>query len=797
MLRKYPGFTLVTVFILSMGISVSIAMFGLLDWVSHPDSPFPDSEQIVHLVVKSETEDRQELSYLDVLTLREQLTSVSDLAAYGGWNMAWKGKFGTREIEAKYVTRNFFSVSGIQAHLGTLFTDVDAKELKDLSCVVLSYRFWKSYFGSDPTIVGQPIFLDDDQRTIVGVAPESFYSFEEHSSADIWICLTSSEEPDEDHFAYMIGRLAPGASVQVLQTEAKAVFERLNLRHPDTQTPLIPRIKSDYDQRSTDVWSDGGIFMMGLAWSVLLIACLNVSGLLLAKANIRHTEMAVRQALGGSRVRLMRQLFTEGVILSVLALVCSLFIAHWLMHLVKSFIPAEFADPWRIRFFNPRIIGFSLSITLIGSFIFEWFPIRHICKMDLIPALKADRSRYSGTKCRLFGLNMLVVSQLAVALVLTVNSALMLRSFQKAGSVDLGFERKDVLVMQFQPDKDLDSNQIKTFYRDLVTHVRTVAGVNHVSLAISSPCDRNVDECRVSFPSDEKNSDSLFQTIQYNMVSSGYFQTLHIPVLKGRTFHEPGGLSKSTEVVVSENFASRFWPDLDPIGRFIQLDYSDGRDLNSISIAQVVGMVGNVMNPRNRQKSAPYFYIPMDRTRTHSMTLLVETQAHPLVQEKPLRQIIQRLNIKTTVLHVTTLAEQVRMRVLGGDYSIFLNIFGTLSLIGMGLASIGLYSIIAFTVSRQTHELGIRLALGAGYPNILRTIMKKGVILTLIGLCVGLAGSFLLSLILRTSLFGISPFDVVAYLGSAIVLAIAAMLACYIPARRAARIDPMVALRYE
>jgi len=793
MLAKNPGLSLMIILVLSLGISVSVGMFGLLDAVQNPPSHFSDPNRIVHISAQST---RQSVfSYLDYLALRKQLTALSGLATIRIRRQVLKRDGWSRDYEAAVVSRDFFSVAQVRAHHGYMFSENDRRELKDQPSVVLSYWLWKSYFGSDPEIVGRSILVSNVNRIVLGIAPPWFRpALERESPIDIWFPVNSWDEKDYA-FPYLIGRLKPGAVMRTLRMETEAAFSRLNLRNHETQTLLKPRVVSDLDHRRRGHDPTERIFFLGMTDIVLLIACLNISGLLLAKADSRRREMAVRQALGGSRGRLIRQLFTEGALLAMLALGVFLLLAFWLMYLLRSSLPDENNEPIMINFFNPRVVVFSLSIALGSIMLFEFLPALYTYKMDLVPALKVDRSRRSRLGRRLFGLPVMVVLQLAMSLILMVCAGHFLRFYLDAKSMDLGFRNRNVLLAyNLEPNRDVNREDL--FFGNLVDNVQSLTGVENVGLAQSMPTfEWNPKEYRISLPDDEVQRADHGEKVQANIVDPGYFPTMGIPVLSGHNFPEQLGSSDSRQVIVSQAFASRFWSGKNPVGRFIQLEDLDYN--NPVKeLAQVIGMVQDVRGcPFVYETPKPYLYVPFAQVPTDRMTLLVKTRGNPYLLADPIRKVIQDIDNTMDVYAMTSLNHEVRkMRAVEMGFSI---VTGALSLFGMSLACVGVFGIIAFTVTRRTYELGVRIALGARGRDVMCTVLSQGLKLSLIGLGIGLMGSVALWQVLRSIMFDIIPFDIVVFVISSVVVLFTAMLATYIPAWRAAKIDPVEALRYE
>ncbi len=793
---KNPGFTLVMVLVLSLGVSVSVALFVYVDWRLHPPSPFADPQHIVHISASSETEAQEEWSYLDFLALREQLSSLAQLATVRYGRTILKKDQWSREYETAEVSRNFFAVAGVHAILGTAFSEADGEELRSQPGVVLSHRLWKSQFGSDPKIIGRPILLDGVSRIIRGIAPRWFHSvasrFEHGPAIDFWIPVEVEGGREDDTCERLVGRLKPGASLSALRGATESAFRRLGLRNPDTLIPLKAVVLSDREYRNAAGYPAPAILLIGIGCVVLLIACLNVSGLLLAQADARRTEMAVRRALGGGRIQLTCQLLAEGTLFAGLALGVGLLASYWLMSLLVFASSDAALGP--AHYLNPRVALFSLSIMLASTLLFEFLPIWYACKTNPIAALKADRSDLARGARRRYGFSALVILQLALTLVLMYCAGLLFRSYLKADALISSFQKKDVLLARLQLHGNQGQNQ--AFLRDLVAHVRTLSGVQNVGLGLWGPTDdqRGRREYQVSVPGGSPVRNGPRRAIQANIVTPGYFPTTGMAILRGRNFAEPSGPSDAGEVIINEAFASHFWPGQDPVGRFVQLVDPDS-DHAARETAQVVGLVRDVRKRALSEAPDPHLYVPLGQAFSDEMTLLVETRGDPHLLADPIRNIIARLDSSTPVYLMTTLYEETQKLISGRATDA--KVLGTLSLLGMVLAGIGLYGIVAFAVTRRTHELGVRMALGARSRDVLRVVIGPGLKLSLIGVGMGLIGSFVLSRALRASLLAVGPFDSLAFAGASLVLLGAALLACYLPARRAARIDPMVALRYE
>jgi predicted permease len=791
MLARRPGLTLVIILTLTIGISVNTALFSFVDWLWLRSSPFSNPDRIVRFFATSAHGRQRTFSYSDYLDLQSQMPSFDGLAAVEYRGASLRGEPWCKSLLVGSVSRNFFSVLGVQAVKGHVFSERDDRERQSLPGVVISHRLWKSQFNSDPNLVGRSIELTGTSRVVLGVAPPSFTGVRRSTPTDIWYSVETWDKPEKrppiDRSFMLLGRLGPNADIQSARAEARVAFERLELKDLSTLEDLNPLLLTEPECRAEEAGSSS-LFLLSVALVILVIAFANISGLLLVRAEARATEMAVRQTLGCTRVRLIRQLLTEGWLLSLFSAGCSLLLVYWVVGLSRAFLPPALADPDAGICLNPQVVGFSVVLSFVATGLFGLAPAFRGLSTNLLSALRAGTLHASQTRRTFFGLNTLVVCQLALALVLTVVASLLLHSFLKLTAVDLGFERKNILLAEVYPA--CPRNKLEAFYRDLRLQVLSLPGVKNASFAFHEPFggSRGGYSRIVSLLDSTKGPSGSGVAVNCNIVDAHYFETLSIQFLRGRGFTEQDVQSGSRSVVINETMARRFWPDKDPVGQIIALG-SDAKDT-----ARVIGVVRNGRYHNVAVSMQSYMFIPFSQDK-YQMMLLVETRgnAHALIE--PVRKTIRRANPNMSLYPMTTLGDSIRNNTL--DEEIDAGFAGSLSLLGLFLAAVGLYGVIAFTVSRRTHELGIRMAVGAGYHDIMRLVLWQGFKLCLIGLGIGLVGALIAGQAIKAALYGISPLDPTALIASFFVLMATTVFACYLPARRAAKIDPMEALRYE
>jgi putative ABC transport system permease protein len=795
-LQRNPGFTGIAVIVLALGIGVNTGVFSVAQWLCLRPAPFAEPERVVRLFGSRQGRPYWTFCYPDYLALKEQMTSLSDLAAVEYRGATLKGEPWSKDLTIAVVSRNFFSVLGVQACVGYVFSENDDETLRSRAGIVISHELWRSQFGADPRLVGGSITLSGQPYTLLGVAPADFKGERYTLPPDAWYPVETWGNPQErtsrDLSSFsLIGRLRAGVSSLEAQRQADVVFRRLPVGAndyspvPQTVPTAVVMTEPDYRLRTGVGYS---VFRGGIAALVLLIACANVSSLLLARAEAGIKELAVRRSLGCTRLRLVRQVFIEGGLLALISLPASLSLAYLAIGLLRASLSPAASDPLSGVHLDVSTVGFCLGITFLATLVFGLFPTLYASRANLLNALKTDLARVSHAGRTLRGLNTLVAGQLALGLILTATASLLFRSYLACCTTDLGFEHKNILLAQVCPGGSRPEGM--AFLDQLLSQVRALPGVKDASLGITAPYvfTQSGWTHQVSLPGHSV-TDQTACAATYNIVDPHFFATLDIPILRGRGFEEQEGRAGSKVIVVNETLAKRLWPESDPVGQFARIGPADA------DLAQVLGVVRDGKYHSITDPAKPYLYVPLGQEFCPNLRLLVKTDGPPAALQEPLRRTIRKLDPNMDLYPMTSLAAAIRASV--GEHEAAVKLTGTLSLLGLILACAGLYGVVSFAVGRRTQELGIRMALGALRGDIVRLVLWHGVKLGALGLLFGLGGTLLCGQVLKSALYGISPVDPMALAASCLLLMTVVLAACYLPARRAARIDPMAALRYE
>ena len=563
----------------------------------------------------------------------------------------------------------------------------------------------------------------------------------------------------------------------------------INLTLPGTRRSLKVSVEAERDR-----WKRYGILVsmvMSVAVLVLLVACANVSALLLARNESRQHEIAIRRALGSSRLRLLRQLLTESLLLSFLGTVLAVLLARWAASLLPALLPEVVGLKLPEQRLDRQVLTMIFMLMGLATLCFGFIPAVRVTRIDPVVHIKEHGSSAQG-KRRYFGRNTLVIGQLAVSLIFLATTGLFIRGFAKGLSMDFGFQNKEMLLIQLCPGVfGLDRNQEQAYYTQLIEQVEAVPTVKQVSLASFVPFSLSGGGAtkQVYVPGDSTDVSQQGSEWRYNVIHPDYFKTMGISVRQGRAFDDRDCTPKAKVAMISERAARRFWADKDPIGESLFIGGAQGRAY------QIVGIVRDVRITDLTTPPEPYLYLPFGQENRGEMTLLVETQGKAGLAAEPIRHVMQTVNRNVLPLFVTTLKQQVHCVLLPQWIASWL--LGVLGFAAFTMATAGLYSLVSYSVARRTHEIGIRMAVGASFRDILITVLRQGLTLAVIGVCIGLPVVLGVGYILRSEMFGLDPADPIVLVGTSLLVIAVAVLAAWIPARRAARIDPMVALRYE
>jgi len=800
MLIKSPSLSIVATIALALGIGANTAIFSVVNAVLLRPLPFPNSDALMSVFETDSTRGavRGSYSYPNFFDLRDQNHVFEHVAAYHDNDFTLTGQGPAVMLHGAIASADLFSVLGVTPMLGRTPTPAEDKLTETGRVVVLSERLFASRFGSDASVVNKTITLNGHSFTIIGVMPKGFEFPIQNDPLDLWTTIADDAAGKEPitaqrgaHFLRLIGRLKGGINQTQAQADLDTIAARLTQQFPDTNTNKGIRIEPTLKALVGDV-RPALLIMLGAVACVLLIACANVANLLLARAITRHKEMALRSALGASRLRVVRQLLTESVLLSLAGGLLGLALAIWwsdlLIALGKKDIPRaiQVGLDW-------RVLGFTLGVTLLTGVVFGLVPALHLSKTDLNESLKEGRGAGGGArKNRVRGA--LVIAELAIAVVLLVGAGLLIQSFWRLQHVNSGLQAQNVLTFNVSlPEVRYSSEKQARFYRDLANRVRSLPGVQSASAALPLPL--SGDRFGISFQIDGRPVARKDEPVaDLFMTEPDYFRTMGIPLLKGRDFNERDDHSSTPVVIISDTFARQYFPGENPIGKRIQPGISTWEDEGS-TMREIIGVVADIHNRALNTDPKPVFYLPQSQVPFSELAMVVKTSNDPHALVSAVTREVQAMDSELPVFSLKTMDEYVSSSVAAPRFNTtLLSIFASVALV---LTIIGLYGVMSYSVAQRTNEIGIRMALGAQTRDVLGMIVKDGVKIVALGLLLGIGGALLLTRLLETLLFGVTTRDPVTFLFIALLLSVVAMLACCIPALRATRVDPLEALRCE
>jgi putative ABC transport system permease protein len=801
MLLKSPSVSIVATIALALGIGANTAIFSVVNAVLLQPLPFPDSNALMS-VFETDTQRGQirgSHSYPNFMDMRAQNTVFEHVACYHGADYILTGRGEPARLQGVVATADLFSLLGVSPILGRTFLPDEDKPSDSGRVAILSEQLFRKRFNSDPSILNQAITLDGRPFTIVGVMPASFEFPIQNEPIELWTTIAgdaSGEDPVTGqrgaHFLRVIGRLKPGVTQEQAQAELTTIAARLEQQYPDTNTRRSLRVDSALTALVGDI-RPALLILLGAVACVLLIACANVANLLLARATSRHKEMAIRSALGASRMRVIRQLLTESVLLSLVGGAVGLLLAVWWSDLLIALGKDDIPRAVHVRL-DWRVLGFTLGVSLLTGLIFGLAPATHSSKSELVESLKDGGRGTSEGARRNRVRNLLVVSELAVAVVLLVVAGLLIQSLWRLRNVNSGLQPHNVLTFNVTlPEIKYKSDQQSQFFIDLKSRLESTPGVQSASAIYPLPLsgDRFVIsfeiEGRPMAPKDHPSAD-FFTT------GVGYFRAMGIPLIKGRDFDDRDKHGSTPVVIVTETFARQFFPNEDPIGKRIKPGISSIENEDS-TMREIVGVVGDVRNRSLDTESKPAYYVPQTQVPFSQMVGVVKTNGEPRSMISAVTKLVGGMDADVPLFGVKSMEEYMAASVAAPRFNTtLLSIFAGVALV---LTIVGLYGVMSYSVVQRTNEIGIRLALGAQSRDVLIMIIKQGSKLIVVGLMIGLAGAFAATRVIASLLFGVTTKDPFTFVAAAVLLAIVALLACYVPAWRATKVDPLVALRYE
>ena len=792
MLRKNAGFATVAILTLALGIGANTAIFSVIHGVLLSPLPYNDPDRIVLVLESNPTRGFPQFSvsppnYMD---WKKDSTSFEQIASIARGDFNYTGGAEPERISGARVASSFFAVMGATPAMGRTFLPED-DVMGKAGVVVLSYGLWTRRFGRDPLVLGKSLTLDGQSYRVVGVMQEGFQF---PRGVDLWL----PSEFDADalgpgargaHYLRVMARLKPGVSMDKAQSEMVAISKRLEQQYPKTNTGWSAKLLSLNEATVGNV-RPTLLVLFGAVGFLLLIACANVANLLLARATARQREIAIRFSLGASRLRIARQLLTESVLLSGIATGAGLLLAEWAIRALRTLPPSNLPRAANIGLDLP-VLGFAAGVAVLTGLLFGFAPALQITRGAPSETLKdGGRTASAGRQ----GVrSALVVLETTLALVLLVGSGLLLKSFLRLQTVDPGFQYKNIATADVSLPRSKYSTdaQKMQFFTQLLERIQLVQGVKEVAASSGNPMEGS----NLSFSFATKDLEALSPSDQpsagYYVVSSNYFHTLGIPLLVGRFFTPEDSAGRPRVAIISQTIAQRFFHDKNPIGQTIKIGVGAAVPVPR----EIVGVVGDVKDDGLGEAATMAAYEPYTQMAWSDMTLFVRSDSDPSQMASVLRSQVTSVDKDQPVADIST-GDQLMAQAVAQPQlrTTLLSLFAGLALI---LASLGIYGVMSNTVAQRTHEIGVRMALGAGQSSVLRLVLSNGMRLTLLGIALGSAGAFALTRLMKGFLFHVTPTDPATFVEVALFLFFVALLASYIPARRATRVDPVIALRYE
>ncbi len=801
MLLKRPGFSLVAVLTLALGIGANTAIFSVVNATLLRPLPFNDPERVVMIwgyLPKMAQLDRLPNSSANFVNLKAQNQSFERLAAFRSWSWQLTGDGEPERVRGARVSADFFAAVGAGPVLGRVFSAEE--DLPNHAPVaVISHRLWQQHFGGDKHVIGKTITLTGQNTMIVGVMPPGFQfpgganmipGLQFELQNDIWMPLAITDEERQQHGNLnlaTIGRLKPGVSTAQGENELRALQKELPLGKIGYTLNVLP-----LHQQMVGAIRKPLLVLLATVAIVLLIACANIANLLLARATSRQKEIAIRAALGAGRRRIIRQLLTESLLLSLAGGAIGLLLAVWGNSLLVSLIPRDVPRIADVGV-DVRILLFTLALSVVTGLIFGLVPALQASRFDLNASLKdGTRGTTAGAgQNRLRSL--LVVSEVAMALVLLIGAALLMKSFMRLLDVAPGFNPDNVLTLEIQladlePSRYAREEERTKFFQQLMDRLEAVPGVEKAGGVLSLPLSGAFESTDLILEGQESTPDAQRPEADYTVVTPNYFETLQIPLLQGRQFNTHDRKDSPGVIVINDILAQRLWPSQNALGKRFRIGFEERQ-------REVIGVVGSIKQTTLDAEVRPAMYMPHQQSPNSGMTVLVRTRGEPLAMAAAVREEVRALDRDVPVTQVQTMERVVGASVAQPRFSMLLvGLFAGLALV---LSAVGIYGVMAYSVSRRAHEIGVRMALGASAREVLKLVLKDGMTLALAGIGVGLLGAFALTRLMASFLFDVSAKDPGTFATVAVFLAVVAFIACYIPARRATKVDPLIALRNE
>ena len=794
MLAKHKGFTAVAVLTLALGIGANTAIFSVVNAVLLRPLPYENSHELVQIWGTQPQLDTAPMSPANFLEWREQNRVFERVAAYNGQNFNLSGVDEPERIRAMRVSADLFELLRARPTLGRTFLP-EEDQYGGHRVVILSHALWQRRFGADSEILGKTLTLNDQSYVVVGVMPPDF-SFPS-TTTEMWtpIAFSPGERGTRDtNYISVIARLKPGVTLEQARSEMEALARRQQELYPESNTGVGVKVIS-YKEQVVGNTRPVLLVLLGAVGFVLLIACANVASLLLARAAARRKEMAVRSALGASRLRVIRQLLTESVLLSILGGGLGLLLAHWGLNLLVALQPANIPRLTELSI-DRGVLLFVSALSLLTGVAFGLAPAMQASKLDLNEALKEGGTGAGGGGGRQRLRSLLAVSEIALSLVLLIGAGLMIKSFWRLMQVDPGFNPENALTMvvSLPTTRYAEAERQVAFFQQAVERVGNLPGVVAAGVTTDIPLFGG-NSTGFDIEGRQPYAPGQRPMVEYRSVSPGYFRAMGIPLLRGRTFSEQDSGDAPGVVIINEALARRYFPDGDPIGK--RLGFSRPTDWR-----EIVGVARDTRNYGLDEEVKPEAYMPYTQSAPgylagsiSGMILVARTASDSQIMAASIKREVQGLDRNQPVYNIKTMEQYLAESVAQRRFNMLL--LAAFAGVAVLLAVVGLYGVMSYIVSQRTHEIGLRMALGAQARDILGMAVRQGLLLIIIGIGVGLAGALALTRVMSGLLYGVGTTDPATFAAIVLLLVVVSLIACYIPARRATRIDPLIALRYD
>ena len=809
MLLKNPGITVIVIIALALGIGANTAIFSVVNTVLLRPLPYEESDRLVFLNEKSPVLDEMSISYPNFTDWRNQTQTFEKMGVYNRASYNLTGAGEAERIVTGQVSADLFSVLRVNALHGRVFTN-DEDKPGGTPVVVLSYGLWQRRFGGQTSILNQPITLNTKQYVVIGVMPETFLY---PSRVEMWVPVGQlSDQPSWQQRGnhpglYGVARLKPGATIEQADADMNTIAANLEKQYSDTNTGNRVRLRPLLEIFVSDARRALWVIFAAVAF-VLLIACANIANLLLAKATARRKEMAIRTAVGASRWRLARQLLTESILLSLVGGVIGLLLGYWGVQLILYMSPDAIPRSREIGL-DWTVLGFTIGVSFLTGIVFGLLPAIQAGDVDVHETLKESGR---GTSGRQWLRSSLVVVEVATTLVLLIAAGLMIRSFYLLQKVNPGFSHEHLTSFSISlPQKKYTTQEARAqFYDRLLENLRGLPGVESVAAASGLPLGNNGWQTSYVIDGQPEPPRDQVPLLEACLVTPDYFKAMNIPLLRGRTFtdrdnraHLAGrDLSKLNEnqregaglnmIVIDEEFAKRHWPNEDPIGKHVRIGGSNPQNPK----LEVIGVVGRVkMESLNQNSDRVQGYFPFAQVPQSGMTVIMKGASDPNQLIGAVRAAVKQIDPDQPIYSPRTM-DDIRAESVAGE-RLNLTLLSLFAGIALVLAVVGIYGVMSYSVTQRTHEIGIRMAIGARPRDVFTMILGHGMKLAIIGVVIGLAAAFALTRLMASMLFGVAPTDATTFGGIAALLIGVALLACYLPGRRATKVEPTISLRYE